>query len=294
MLGAHPPVSVLRVSLTGASGGLVLGVLTSVVFLDTVTWGLLGLCAGGGALLGAGWRGGFAWCYERWPQSAWTPWVERGSGAGLAALVALHIVAVTAQALPAPGGGMNRKDWKAQTVQAEMRAWTERINGWGFQWTQEEVEDALWDLATGFMEVRESVLKPAIPYYRNAGTWQSWRMFVAPHRYPSRLSISVKVDGHWSLKYQARSSEYDWMRSQLDHDRFRAALFRYGWGKKYPRQWRTFCSWVAQRAQEDFPEAEAVELKFWSYRTLTPEEVWDGVEPEGEWRRRRVLPLSKP
>ena len=98
---------------------------------------------------------------------------------------------MTLQALPAPGGGMNKRDWASPTVQGEFQAWTTRLNRWGVSITQQELEQNLWDVAIQFMRIRRQAFAPYFGYSQNAGTWQSWRMFVAPHRYPSRLHIDI-------------------------------------------------------------------------------------------------------
>ena len=96
------------------------------------------------------------------------------------------------------------------TVQGEFKAWTERINRLGFDLEQRDLEESLWTVAKGVMRTRKDALYPFHRYYRNAGTWQSWRMFVAPHRYPSRLHIDIKQDGEWNSAYVARSPTLNW------------------------------------------------------------------------------------
>src|SRR6187399_1630494 len=109
-----------------------------------------------------------------------------------AVLVALHVVAITLLAMPAPGGGMNREAWAEPTVQGEFAAWTERLQGFGFDITSEQLQDGAWTFASRYMTVRDAMIAPFTPYYEASGTWQSWRMFVAPHRVPSRLEIDLE------------------------------------------------------------------------------------------------------
>ncbi len=206
------------------------------------------------------------------------------SGLGLPAIaraifVALHLVAVTAMALPSVGGGMNRAAWKNPTVHDEFRLWTERLNGVGIPWTQSELEDGLWELAVGYERGRDTVLRPFRPYYRMFGTWQSWRMFVAPHRYPGRLEIEVDRGDGWEHVYVARSGEHAWMRSWLDHDRTRGAVFRYSW-KHYRNPRRQFADWVSVQAAATFVDAHRLRVSFMRYKTPSPEDVRAGREPE--------------
>lgn len=206
-----------------------------------------------------------------------------------AVFVAYHIVAITLQALPAPAGGMSRTAWKEPTVQGEIASWTERINTWtGRSLTPAEAEDWLWDFATGFMDAREKVLAPFQPYYRYCGTWQSWRMFVAPHRFPARLHIDVREGGTWRPVFEERSEELTWMETELGHDRLRSGIFRYAW-PQYRSTWKLFGKYMARRAAEDFPEADAVRLRFFEYRTRSPEEVLADTPVEGEFTDEQII-----
>ena len=210
-----------------------------------------------------------------------------------AAFVLFHCVALFLMAIPAPGGGMSKSAWKDPTVQAEFATWTDTLNGMGAELTQQELEDALWALAKGYMERRNTVLEPFRPYYKYSGTTQSWRMFVAPHRYPARLHIDLRHEpnGDWEPLYVARDAAADWRAWQLDHDRMRAAIFRFSW-KPYRCYYESFTKWVASAAAEDFPEAHQVRLRFWKYKTASPEMVKAGEEPEGKWILPRVLELE--
>jgi len=226
-----------------------------------------------------------------------TPAPSRGWVAqGRAVFVMVHLIAVILMAIPAPAGGMKKNAWADPTVQAEFAAWTARFNALGAGITQEEFEAQLWEFALGFMKVRTEVLKPFQPYYHWCGTWQTWRMFIAPHRYPAQLHIEVMegsggTDREWKTVYVARSSEHDWLKAQLDQERMRSAMFRYGWSS-YRRTYGEFADWVARRAAVEFPEASLVRLRMWKQRTRSPEEVREGVEPPGKWINVQMRELS--
>jgi hypothetical protein len=209
-----------------------------------------------------------------------------------AALVLVHLLAITLHALPSPGSGLNRRDWAQPTVRGEFEAWQGRLAAVGVELTVDELQDVVYDIARGYHHWHQGLTEPFEPYYRTCGTWQSWRMFVAPHRYPSRLQIRIRQDRRWLVVYEARSPTAAWRARQLDQDRMRSALFRYGWGRKYPRTWRGFVDWIARRAAEDFPRADKVQLRFASYRTRSPEEVRAGQEPRVAWHRSRVVDLE--
>lgn len=205
-----------------------------------------------------------------------------------ALLILAHLLAITLMALPAPVGGMNRSAWSDPTVQSEIRAWSERLDRLGLEQEPEELEESLWQLARRAMRLRSTILRPLRPYYRLCGTTQSWRMFVAPHRFPARLQIRVEEAEGWRVIYEARSPIHTWNRRQLDNDRMRAALFRYGW-RHYRRTWRQFATWLGEAALEDHPEARRVELRYLGYRSPSPAEVLAGQEPERKPRLRVVV-----
>ncbi|MCB9797578.1 MAG: hypothetical protein H6741_33230 [Alphaproteobacteria bacterium] len=209
----------------------------------------------------------------------------------LGAFVLYHLVAVTLMAIPAPGGGMNRSTWKDPTVQGEFEVWAERISGWGYEISVAELEERLWDFAKAYMEVRRTALTPFVPYYTYTGSTQSWRMFVAPHRYPARLEILVEEGGEWRTVYRARDPEADWLGTQLDHDRLRSAIFRFPW-PPYRGSYESFVRWLTPRIAEDFPQASRARVQFIKYRTPSPEEVLEDRRPPGKVILDRTVKLE--
>ena len=103
-----------------------------------------------------------------------------------AVFITIHLVAITLMALPNPSAGLQRSAWRDPTVQQEFAIWRARLGQVGLEMEAQEFEAQLWEFASQFRDVRQALLAPFDPYYRH-GTWQSWRMFVAPHRYPARL-----------------------------------------------------------------------------------------------------------
>ena len=199
-----------------------------------------------------------------------------------AAFVLFHLVAITLMALPAPGGGLDRKQWGDPTVQAEFRAWNGRFHALGLHMTDAQFEDRLYVAARAVTDVRSVVLKPFGPYYRMCGTSQSWRMFVAPHTYPERLHIDLEEHGAWRPLYIERHPTATWRGAQLDHDRVRSAIFRYAWSR-YKSTYVQFADWTAEQARSDFPEATRIRLRYWKQRSPSAAEVRRGFEPKGQW-----------
>ena len=216
---------------------------------------------------------------NRWPQIR-------------AVLVGCHVVAVLAMATPSPSAGLRRSSWKDPTVQAEFSAWNERFQAMGISWTEPEMEDHLWTFAVGWDHARDLVLTPITPYGRYLGASQSWRMFVAPHRYPTRLQIELDSGDGWETLYIERSAEYAWRREVFDHDRMRSAIFRFGW-TQYKKSWQLFADWVAKKAAVDFPDASRVRVRMYKYQTLSPEDAAAGKEPDGKFQQDEIRSLAK-
>jgi len=208
-------------------------------------------------------------------------------------LVLLHILAVVLMALPAPEGAMRRDAWEDPTVTAEFEAWTERLRQVGYETTTEELKSELFTVAQDFTEIRKTVLTPVEPYARYLGTQQSWRMFVAPHRFPTRLHVEIKREGSdWETVSIYQDPVYRWKAEVFEHDRFRSALFRYGW-KSYGRARKLFNQWLAREAAEDFPEATHLRTRWYKYKTPTPEMVQSGEEFEGKFVLGQTIKLDQ-
>jgi hypothetical protein len=208
-----------------------------------------------------------------------------------AALIGLHLFAITAMALPAPAGGLDRRTWAEPTVQAEFASWRARLASVGLQTDAATFEDNLFATMSAFMSARDVVLRPFHPYYAWCGTWQSWRMFIAPHTHPARLEIAVREGGAWRVVYLERSDEAIWRRDTFDQDRMRSAIFRFSW-PNYQPSYKRFAGWVARNAAVDFPDADQVRVRFFRSTTRTPEQVRAGAAEEGEWTLVQIQKLG--
>ena len=144
------------------------------------------------------------------------------------------------------------------------------------------------------MSIRQSVLSPLNPYYEHAGTWQSWHMFVGPHRNPAKLYIDLDVSGQegWQPLYTSRHPEHRWKADLMDHSRTRAALFRYSW-RHYRTPYRKFSHWLAQQAADEFPDGKRLRLRWYRYQTPTPTQVLSDTVPAGKFERMSVITLAE-
>lgn len=188
--------------------------------------------------------------------------------------LALHLFLITWMAIPAPGRGLPPGAWKDPVVRAEAAAWAERLSSLGVAWTVDDVLATASHWGRNADAVRNAVLVPAEPYFRWCGTWQSWRMFVAPQREPMRMRVDVHGARGWRTVYQEGGPE-SWNGRALRHERFRATVFALGWPGREDLRLR-FADALSHAARQDFPEADGLRLRLQRQRTLRPEMVREG------------------
>ncbi len=201
-----------------------------------------------------------------------------------AAVVAFHLVAITLSALPSPEGGMNRATWADPTVQAEFAAWAGR-----FGMEPKVFEERLWELASSYGSGYRVLLTPVRPYENLVGSEQSWKMFVAPHRFPTRLEIAARPKGGaWEVLFYESSPTATWRREVLRLERLRSAIFRWGW-PNYATAWSKGCTAIAKLALDDFPKMDEVRCRFWKAKSPSPAEARKGDLPAGKWTSARLV-----
>lgn len=192
-----------------------------------------------------------------------------------AAFVLYHLAAIAVSAAPSPGQGLRRELWSDPTVQAEFAAWSGRL-GVG----SEALQDIAFDLASHAHAARRVALVPFDPYLRGAGTRQSWKMFVAPHRFPSRLSIDARVAGAWVPLFQERSATATWNARALSSERVRSQIFQWSW-PTYRRRWKQACLAFGRAALDEDPAREAIRCRLYKARSPTPGQVASSAIPAG-------------
>ena len=193
-------------------------------------------------------------------------------------MVAAHLGVIAIAAVPAPDGGMDRSAWRDPGVQAEFGMWSR----W-FGTTPARLESSLWTLATRWVATRGAVIRPLRPYLDATGSWQPWRLFVAPHRFPARLEVMVlrAHDGpnDWRVIYRERSSTECWHASFFAVERVRSAIFRYSW-PSFAHDASGFCGWIADRVFDERPDVSAVRCRYGKQRSPSPAEARRGFEPD--------------
>jgi len=211
---------------------------------------------------------------------------------GRVAFVSFHLFAVGLMAFPSASGGLRRSSWDNPTVKAELRSWSERLQGvTGRSWTQDQFEDRLFSFATGWEDGRRALLDPLRHYYDHAGTAQSWRMFVAPHMHPSDLRADVKIDGSWQPILGPDAKE-PWRPRLMGHERIRSMRFRYAW-KHYRTPMGKFSKWMAREVAQEYPDASRIRIYYVHWDTLTPEQVRAGEKRDVRSKPKKTLTVVK-
>lgn len=209
----------------------------------------------------------------------------------LGVFVIYHIAAVVLQALPDPGGTFSRQAWRDPTVQQEFAVWSRWLSANGYAITPRQLEDRLWVLANQLATIRRAVVRPFFAYGHYVGVRQPWRMFVAPHRFPTTLEVAIREGGEWRTIFADRSDEHTWRRDLFDHDRMRAAIFRYGW-PNYRGVYGELALWISREVARDFPAATEVRVRMLKRRTPSPDEVKAAKIPAGTYQQEVRLSLE--
>jgi len=153
------------------------------------------------------------------------------------------------------------------------------------------VEAILWPLAAGTAAVVEVLRRPFEPAITYLGFFQRWRMFSVPKLKSARLAVDVLDEGAWRRVYASRSPEYDWRRSQFDHDRMRKLVARSVRSAK-GKFWNDLSTWIARRAAKDFPNAEEVRVRSEEVAIPPVAEFVLGAEPTFETKAERSFRLA--
>lgn len=156
----------------------------------------------------------------------------------------------------------------------------------GWSLTAAELERRLWGITERYLSVRRWLALPFEPYADFAGVAQTWGMFKAPPRELFSLSIEVREAGAWRAVYASRSSEHDYLRSKLDHNRLRKQVGRIDHDDQL---FVDLSNWLATRVLLDHPEADAVRFLVEGHPSMAPEDVRTGSLAVKRVIKRRVV-----
>lgn len=172
-----------------------------------------------------------------------------------AALVALHLIAVTLLALPSLRGlrpnHLNHPEAVAaltalsEATDQPVEVWESRVLGFSRQTNR----------------ARLAALAPFRRYYALTGTKQGWRMFGVVNRQPARLEIHLDLDGRdeWTPIFISPAPD-GWRANLLNHERVRSLFNNFSYRRAkglYP----DFIAWVSREVVEEYPTAQRVRVQ---------------------------------
>ena len=199
--------------------------------------------------------------------------------------IVFHALAIGLSSIPSPGQGLNRQNWDDPTVQGEFGAWAEILGV-----DTAVLQDHAFAAAKALQSTHDTLLVPFRPYLKASGSVQSWKMFVAAHRYPTRLQIQVReAKGDWKTVFYERDPVANWHADQFANERMRASVFAWGW-ESAARKWKSACEGFARTLYAERPALESVRCRFLKRRSPSPEEIASDTGDEGMYVFQRVVP----
>lgn len=223
-----------------------------------------------------------------------------------AVLVTLHLLAVFLMSAPAPAG-MTQQSLQDPHLQTNFQDWSNTAQQVGVDLSPEEMTELAWTWGSRVLDVRRKILAPFQPYYKYAGTRQSWQMFGYLNRKPGRLEVATcdkpvrkKCNSDeccqandWEWRFIMGSDEANWMRPKMEQERMRAIVSSFAW-KKRVRHYDALGRWLTQEAAVEFPEAQSLRIRMGTLMIPTPEKLQQlGEVPVGQWYWDRNYPIVR-
>ncbi len=205
-----------------------------------------------------------------------------------ALFVLYHLLAVVILSLPSAGALTSESMWRSANFKADIAGYAEALQGLGVETTPKALGARLKRAALSFAGIRRAISWPFGRYAELVGARQGWAMFASPQRHPAELHVEIEVDGAWRLLYRPHDDEAEWRGETMRHNRVRKFAGRFARGF-VPKNYEELATWLATEASGDFPEANAVRVRLYRYRSLPPEAIRNGERPEGRYERARVF-----
>ena len=161
-----------------------------------------------------------------------------------------HLAAVCLMALPAPVGGASKSTRETPSVRDMITAASE-VTGL----SEDRVDALAFGTVESWIRLRKDALKPLRPYYKWAGTSQSWRMMAIINRRSGRL----RVDINDAVAYRTADTGARWRAEVLESARVRGVLVRYAW-RLDRKDYKQLAEWIIDEAHADFGPDAAVRV----------------------------------
>jgi hypothetical protein len=211
------------------------------------------------------------------------------------AFILFHCVAIIVLALPGDAV-VGRARWAAANTKSDFAGWSRALGKVGVDMPPEELGKRVHGVAEAYVGVRSRIITPFAYYREVAGAKQGWAMFSSPQRHPVEVHVDGFEAGSWRPLYRTRSSldqrstDSQWMSTQMDHARLRKLVGRFA--REYRENVFTELGrFLANRAFADFPNVERVRVRLYRWDSLPADRIRAGEKPTGkytqqrEWRR---------
>lgn len=192
----------------------------------------------------------------------------------LAAFVLWHAFAMLASALPSPGKAVDRRYWDEPTVQAEFAVWAGMLHT-----DSASLQERVHRAAVALADTKGALSAPFKPWLTLTNTTQSWHMFVAPHRFPTRMQLQGRQgSGAWEMLFEEGNPEARWRASRFATERMRANIFAWGWPETKKR-WTSACTTFAEELFAERADLDTVRCRFAKAESPTAQQVREDDEP---------------
>jgi len=209
-----------------------------------------------------------------------------------AALLLLHLFAITLMALPAPVGADRSSNYEGPQARRELAQVSDSLARVGVEASPEQIAALSIGISKKVLALRRLALAPFRPYYSLFGTRQGYRMFSGVALYGDRLHVQVEEAGQWRTLYLARDDAHDWRGPAWDSELSRSMLYRYS-GKRYRERYGAITKFVAREVALDYPLATRVRISLLHGAVQSPAEARAGEWPEQRDRRVRTIRLVR-
>lgn len=204
-----------------------------------------------------------------------------------AILIALVLAVHGLKAAPLPRP-VSEATFKRPETQEELRRWMGLVDALGLPLTQKQVKSISQTVGGQVGRARWRVMKPFKPLFDLTGTGQGWALFATPDSHPQRLEVWIETASGERLVSRRTDRRFDYLGRTLAFRRVRG-VYDSVTGKAKP-QYTRFCRWVADRAFDDFPEAERVRVQQVRTHTVLP---WEAPDPKETVKFVREIPRRK-
>ena len=179
-----------------------------------------------------------------------------------AILILIHIFAINIIAFPTPRGALSKKHVAKPDIQESIALWHRiLIVETLFGHNKEQFAKDIVKIGRWLVDTQAALTAPFAPYYKYAGTRQSWQMFGYVSHSSGQLHIEVFQNEEWTPLYIDLQKDCQWRGGQLNQERVRAmrSLFAQ---KKMPKKYRRFVNWTSKKAFQDFPDAKKFKVYY--------------------------------